>query len=110
MYYSDQIDLLAITYAQDDIGQDIPAETARTVFCDLQSVSGEESTLAGQQNIHASGRAIVHQEDYSHEEMARIGNDTILKPGEYTVYRTYYNKGNVELYLTEKVATNGKTG
>lgn len=107
MYFSDEIGLLAVTYTYDDIGQSIATETSKTVYCDLQSVSGNESSLAGQRGIHAEARAVMCKEDYSGEDRVRVGNDTILNPGTYTVYRTYYNDKTVELYLTEKVDADG---
>ena len=105
MYFSDEIELVSTAFTQDAIGQDIPTETKKAVFCDLQSISGNDSIRAGQQGIHAEARAIIRAQDYyGHEETVNILNDgPVIRAGKYKVYRSYVNRDTVELYLTESV-------
>lgn len=102
MYFSDVVNLVGITYSQDALLQYVEAETSREVFCDLGSVTGSESSNAGQNGIRASARAVVHTEDYSGETIVDYAGGSVLPAGRYGVYRTYVNGDTVELYLEAK--------
>lgn len=103
MYFSDEIYLVTEQREKDALKQFKITKTETGVWCDLSSVSGNETSGAGQNGHVSSARAIVHTEDYSGEKIARYdGSSTILKKGYYEIYRTYAKGDVVELYLTEK--------
>ena len=53
---SDVMQLVAVRYTEDAIGQRIPAETARDVFCTIASVSASEWFEAGRSGWRADRR------------------------------------------------------
>lgn len=103
MYFSDEIYLVTETAAQDEINQFITEKKETAVWCDLTSITGNESVTAGQNGHKASGRAVVHMEDYSGETLIRYDGENVLLPaGYYDVYRTFFGVGFVELYLEKR--------
>lgn len=90
--------LVGLTYETDEIGQQIPIESRRTVFCSISSVSQAEINTAGQSGLSPEYRASVYREEYHGERIAELCGVR------YGVYRTYLAKGEmVELYLERKV-------
>lgn len=103
MYFSDEIYLVKETRQQDDLKQFKSERTETHVWCDLTSVSGNETSAAGQNGHKAEGRAVVHVEDYAGEKIVRYDGGLLLLPaGYYEVYRTYFAGDTIELYLQEK--------
>lgn len=100
---SNVITLISKSYTQDEIGQQIPVETSRMVFCDLRSVSRSEWAAAGQLGLKADLVATMFLPDYNGEELAEFAGVR------YGVYRTYHGRDEtVELYLERKAGvTNG---
>lgn len=89
--------LVAITYETDDIGQQVPKETKREVFCNVTSVSASEWYDAGRAGMKAEYRATMFVYDYQGEEVA------VLDGVRYGVYRTYLGRNEtIELYLERK--------
>lgn len=89
--------LIGVTYAADSIGQLIPQETRRDVFCNLSSVSASEWFEAGRAGLNAEHRAIMFVHDYAGEELAEL--DGVR----YGIYRTYLGRNEtIELYLERK--------
>lgn len=89
--------LIGVTYAADSIGQLIPQETRRDVFCNLSSVSASEWFEAGRAGLNAKHRAIMFVHDYAGEELAEL--DGVR----YGIYRTYLGRNEtIELYLERK--------
>lgn len=89
--------LIGVTYAADSIGQLIPQETRRDVFCDLSSVSASEWFEAGRAGLNAEHRATMFVHDYAGEELAEL--DGVR----YGIYRTYLGRNEtIELYLERK--------
>lgn len=89
--------LIAVTYTTDEIGQLIPQETSRDVFCSLSSVSASEWFEAGRAGLNAEHRAVMFAHDYSGEEIAEL--DGVR----YGIYRTYLGRNEtIELYLERK--------
>lgn len=94
---SDIMTLVAKTYTVDAIGQKVPAEQARDVFAQIDSVTQSEWYEAGRAGLKAEYRATIFFGDYAGEEIARIGGVT------YGIYRTYRRKDDtIELYLERK--------
>lgn len=89
--------LVGVTYTADSIGQLVPQETRREVFCSLSSVSASEWFEAGRAGLKAEYRAALFAPDYEGETMAEL--DGVR----YGVYRAYRGKNEtVELYLERK--------
>lgn len=94
---SDVIQLVVVRYSEDDIGQRIPAETARNVFCSIASVSASEWFEAGRAGMQAALKVTVFEPDYRGEQIAVVGGVR------YGIYRTYRAKNEtLELYLEAK--------
>lgn len=94
---SNVINLIAKTYKVDAIGQRVPQETSREVFCSVSSVSGTEFLDAGRSGIRAAYKITMYEPDYAGEEIAKL--DGVR----YAVYRTYLAKNEqIELYLERK--------
>lgn len=111
---SDVISLISTTYTQDAVGQLIPTEVSRTVFCNLRSVTRAEWAAAGQNGLKAELVATMFAPDYNGEEIAEISLVS-PEPGSvpisvrFGVYRTYLDRNEqIELYLEKKAGvTNG---
>lgn len=89
--------LIRITYNVDEIGQRVPIETRRNVFCNISSVSASEFFDAGQAGLKPEYRAAMFVHDYGGEEIVEL--DGVR----YGVYRTYIGRNEtIELYLERK--------
>lgn len=89
--------LIAVAYTPDALGQLVPQETRREVFCSLSSVSASEWFEAGRAGLNAEHRAVMFAYDYGGEAIAEL--DGVR----YGIYRTYLGKNEtVELYLERK--------
>lgn len=103
MYFSDEIYLVSEVHEKDELKQYKTRKNEVHVWCDLDSVSGTETSGGGQNGHKRSARATVHIEDYSGEKIVRYpGGLPILEKGYYDVYRTYLVGDTIELYLTQK--------
>lgn len=69
---SNVLTLIGKTYTTDAIGQPVPVETKRKVFCDLRSVSRAEWATAGQMGLKAELMAEMFAPDYHGEEIAEL--------------------------------------
>lgn len=89
--------LIDVSYRQDEIGQMIPVETKREVFCEISSISASEWFDAGRNGLKAEKRAVLFLYDYNGEQTVEL--DGVR----YGVYRTYLGKNELlELYLERK--------
>ena len=94
---SNVMQLITKTYTEDAIAQRIPAETARTVFCSIASVSASEWFEAGRAGMQAALKVTMFAPDYRGEQIA------VVDGVRYGVYRTYRAKNEtLELYLERK--------
>lgn len=94
---SNTIRLISTTYTVDAIGQRVPTEVPRQVFCNLGSVSATEYFEAGRNGLNAEYRATVLREEYHGERLAELNGQR------YGIYRTYIGTGDeLELYLERK--------
>ena len=98
---SQVIQLIKNTETQDVYGVWQTAETARQVFCDVQSVSASEFFEGGRNGLNPEYRFTVFAADYD-------GETTVEYCGKrYGVYRTYLARTDVlELYAERKGGTN----
>lgn len=91
------IKLIKQTYQTDSIGQRVPVETAKEVFCSIASVSGSEWFEAGRNGIKPEIKVSMFCHDYQGEKIAELDGTR------YAVYRTYQAKHEIiELYLEKK--------
>lgn len=89
--------LILTSYTQDNIGQPIPAETRKDVFCNLTGVSASEFFEAGRAGLRPEYRATMFAHDYNGEEIVELDG------ARYGVYRTYLGRNEtIELYLERK--------
>lgn len=89
--------LIGVTYTPDALGQLVPQETRREVFCNLSSVSASEWFEAGRAGLNAEHRAVMFAYDYAGEAIAEL--DGVR----YGIYRTYLGRNEtIELYLERK--------
>ncbi len=94
---SSVIQLVAVTYADDAIGQRRQIETNSTVFCAIASVSASEWFEAGRAGMQAALKVTMYAPDYHDEQIA------IVDGVRYSVYRTYRAKNEeIELYLERR--------
>lgn len=89
--------LVGIAYTQDAIGQQVPREIPREVFCSLSSVSASEWFDGGKAGLNPEYRATMFAPDYEGEQIAQLDGER------YGIYRTYLGRDEtIELYLTRK--------
>ena len=89
--------LVSKTYQTDSIGQQVPTESQRDVYCNISSISASEWFEAGRNGLNAEYRATLFSFDYNGEQIA------VLDGIRYGVYRTYLGKNEtIELYLERK--------
>lgn len=95
---SDVISLISVSYAKDKIGQQVPAEHAKQVFCAVQSVSVSEFSSAGQLGLRPEYKFTLFAYDYDGQPLVDYcGN-------RYAVYRTYRAQNEqIELYCERQV-------
>lgn len=94
---SNIVTLIGVTYEEDKVGNHVPVEKARSVYCNIASVSGSEWMEAGRIGIVPQYKLTVFEYDYQGEEIAELNGIR------YGIYRTYLGKNeNLELYLQRK--------
>lgn len=94
---SKAIKLISKTYTEDTIGQLIPTETEKTVYCNLKSTSRQEWKAAGEMGLNPKYVITMFSPDYNGEQIAKIDNV------KYAIYRTYQTTNDlIELYCEEK--------
>lgn len=98
--YDDVILLVDSCLVDDELGQKIPHETTRQIFCRVGDISRSEFFNAGQNGLNPEYRFDVFRGDYH-------GERTVIFHGcRYTVYRTYAsNKDTVELYVERRAGS-----
>lgn len=89
--------LIEEAYKPDALGQLIPIETRRDVYCNLASVSASEWFDGGRVGLNPEYRATMFVYDYNGERIAEL--DGVR----YGIYRTYLAQNEfIELYLERK--------
>lgn len=94
---SNIINLIAETFTQDDIGQYVPVETSRQVFCNRKYVTRTEWFEAGRNGHQPAFCFEMFAPDYENELIVEFEGKR------YGVYRTYLAQNEtIELYVEEK--------
>lgn len=98
---SDVITLVGTAHTQNDYGVWTDAETAREVFCAVESVTRSEYFEGGKNGLVPEYKFIVFSGDYADEK-------TVLYKGRaYGIYRTFLGKTDrLELYAERKGGVN----
>lgn len=92
--------LIGYTYTKDAIGQMIPQEHRKDVYCNISSVSASEWFEAGANGFKPEYRATLFFYDYDGEMTAELDGLP------YGIYRTYIGRNEtVELYLERKAGS-----
>lgn len=100
---SDVINLIAVTQTQDDYGVWRKSETARKVFCAVESVTRQEFYEGGRAGLNPQYRITMFFADYHGEQVVEY------KGKRYGVYRTYHAKTDeLEIYVERKGGTNAE--
>lgn len=98
--YDDVILLVNSCFIDDEIGQKIPRETTRQVFCRVGNIARSEFFAAGQNGLNPEYRFDVFRGDYNGERTVVFHNCR------YSVYRTYAsNNDTIELYVERRAGS-----
>lgn len=91
------VTLIKQTYSKDAIGQNVPVETRRELFCTTKSIRASEFFEAGKEGLRPAFCIKIYDFEYEGEEIAEIDGKR------YGIYRSYLANGEkIELYLTLK--------
>lgn len=108
---SNVIYLIGKTYAADSIGQYVPTQVKREVYCDVRSITRAEWYDAGRQGFKPDISFVMFAPDYQGE------NEIEYNERRYSVYRTYISQNEaLELYcqtiggLEQEGGTSSKVG
>ena len=98
---SEVITLLASTKTQNQYGVWTETQTARDVFCQVDSVTRAEFFEGGRNGLNPEFRMTMFFGDYDGER------ELLYKGKAYSVYRTYQGRNDtLELYVERKGGTN----
>lgn len=95
---SNVITLISQSFEKDDIGQPVPIESKREVYCNVSSIGQNEWYEAGNRGFRPELKITMFLYDYDNETVVE------LEGKRYAVYRTYITQKSecIELYLQEK--------
>lgn len=98
----DLVTLVAQTYVQNEIGEQVPRETCTEVLCSVESVTRSEWVAAGKMELQPSLCVKTNRANY--EGQSKLVHSNI----NYSIYRVFYppDSDGVELYCKEE-AVNG---
>jgi SPP1 family predicted phage head-tail adaptor len=93
----DIINLISTSIVDDDIGNQIPQEVSKEVFCTIESISQSEYFQASQSGLKSQFKITISEFDYDGETITEYNSKR------FTIYRTYLkNDERIELYLATK--------
>lgn len=95
------IDLIAETVTIDALRMESVAETSRTVFAEIESISQSEFFAAADADLRPEYRFKVFYADYEGEKICEFEGER------YAIYRTYRNSDRVELYAERRAGRDG---
>lgn len=100
MRFDAVIDLVALTYTQDAIGQEVAARTSRQVYANEFAVSSAEYYDAGRNGMKPERQYQVRSVDYADEKLLTV--DDL----EYEIIRTQ-RRGEWTLLSCQRTVANG---
>ena len=80
---SNVLTLIGASYAVDELGQRVPVEVPRKVFCDLRSVTRAEWAAAGQLGLKPDLVATMFSPDYQGEQIAELTTPLVSSESSY---------------------------
>ena len=100
--------LIAETFTQDDILQQVPARTYRKAYCYVRSITRAEWAEASRNGLNPQLMLEMFRYDYCGEELVNVGGYEVggeVTGGEvYAIYRTFTGAGDqIELYLEKRI-------
>ncbi len=102
MDMSNVILLVSVTQSQDEFGVWQTSETARQVFCQVDSVTRQEFFDGGRNGLNPELRFTLFRYDYENEPVVEYSGRR------YAVYRTFLGRNDtVELYCERKGGIHG---
>lgn len=100
----DVIKLIGKSYTIDESGNQIAVDTARTVFCKVNSATRTEFYNAAQVNMHPNYVfTLSHYKDYLNEPEIEY-TDWTGTTKRYAITRTYINGDSIDLTAEERIA------
>lgn len=87
MLFRDVLSLISVVYSVNDIGNNVEAETTKTVFCDKQSIRQSEFYQAAATGLRPEIMFVIRSIDYDNEPRLEF------KSKKYTIIRTYDKNG-----------------
>lgn len=99
MLWRDEIELISITTAQNDLGDDIPTKTYSSVYANKKSVRQSEFYQAAQTGLKPQFMFVIREIDYNEEQSLRFNGK------EYTIIR-HYSKNDETCELVCESLTN----
>ena len=94
---TDVITLITQTITTDKYGNEVPTETERTVYCEVDSISQTEFYAAANTELNPEYRFTIFFGDYEGESLVKFNG------ARYSVYRTYRTGDDLELYTERKI-------
>lgn len=99
---SDVITLVSQAYTKNEYGVQVPTESRREVFAQVDSVTASEFFEGGRNGLNPEYRFTMFAGDYDGERVVEYQGST------YAIYRTYVARDDdIELYAERKGGTNG---
>ena len=99
---SNVIKLIKETSTQDSIGQYVPVEISKQVYCDVRSVTRTEWLEGGRNGMQPAYVFYMVAPDYEGEKIIEYDGKR------YGIYRTYHARNDtIELYAEEKAGLGG---
>lgn len=94
---TDTLLLITQTITLDSYGNEVAAETEKTVFCEVDSITQSEFYQAADTELNPEYRFTVFFGDYD-------GQGIVVYNGvRYAIYRTFRNGDYMELYAERKI-------
>lgn len=101
MTYDNELVLIAQEFIEDEIGNQIPIETRKTVLCNVKSVGRNEFYSAATAGLRPSIVFVMHRYEYNGEQQVEF------EGVRYNVIRTYQKDIEEMELIVEKVVGDG---
>jgi len=101
MTYDNELVLIAQEFVEDEIGNQTPIETRKTVLCNVKSVGRNEFYSAATAGLRPSIVFVIHGYEYDGEQVVEF------EGARYNVIRTYSTDFEEVELTCERVAADG---
>lgn len=97
--WSHELTLISKTFINDDLGNEIPTESRKIIFCDVKSISRNEFYNAANLGLKPTLVFVINSFEYDGEELIEFESK------KYKVLRTYLvNTDTLELTCEKVIA------